>query len=63
MMTFKALLATKTDKTIATSVIDVNEHDLMPGDVTVAVDNSTVNYRPLPSTRRSSHEGIHRRSL
>ena len=27
-MTFKALLATKTDKTISTSVVDVNEHDL-----------------------------------
>jgi acrylyl-CoA reductase (NADPH) len=42
-MTLKALLATKTDKTISTSVVDVNEHDLMPGDVTIAVDYSTVN--------------------
>src|SRR5947207_4640230 len=44
-MTFKALLATKTDKTISTSLVDVNEHDLMPGDVTIAVDYSTVNYK------------------
>src|SRR5216117_4324643 len=44
-MTFKALLATKTDKTISTSLVDVNEQDLMPGDVTVAVDYSTVNYK------------------
>ena len=44
-MTFKALLATKTGKTISTGVIDVNEHDLMSGDVTIAVDYSTVNYK------------------
>jgi len=44
-MTFKALLATKTDKTISTSVVDMNERDLMPGDVTIAVDYSTVNYK------------------
>jgi acrylyl-CoA reductase (NADPH) len=53
-MTFKALLATKTDKTISTSVVDVNEHDLMPGDVTIAVDYSTVNYKDaLADTGRS----------
>ena len=53
-MTFKALLATKTDKTISTSVVDVTEHDLMPGDVTIAVDYSTVNYKDaLAITGRS----------
>jgi len=53
-MTFKALLATKTDKTISISVVDVNEHDLMPGDVTIAVDYSTVNYKDaLAVTGRS----------
>ena len=53
-MTFKALLATKTDKTISTSLVDVNEHDLMPGDVTIAVDYSTVNYKDaLAVTGRS----------
>jgi NADPH:quinone reductase-like Zn-dependent oxidoreductase len=45
MMTFKALLATKPGKAISTGVIDVNEHDLMSGDVTIAVDYSTVNYK------------------
>src|SRR6185295_10984662 len=44
-MTFKALLATKKDKTISTSIVDMQEKDLMPGDVTIAVDYSTVNYK------------------
>jgi len=44
-MTFKALLATKTDEKISTSVVEMTELDLMPGDVTVAVDYSTVNYK------------------
>ena len=44
-MTFKALLATKTDKVISTSVVEMNEQDLMPGEVTIAVDYSTVNYK------------------
>jgi acrylyl-CoA reductase (NADPH) len=45
MMTFKALLATKTDDKISASVVDMHERDLMPGDVTVKVDYSTVNYK------------------
>jgi acrylyl-CoA reductase (NADPH) len=45
MMTFKTLLATKTGKTISTSVVEMNEQDLMPGDVTVTIDYSTVNYK------------------
>ena len=44
-MTFKALLAAKTGEKITTSVVEMNEQDLMPGDVTVAVDYSTVNYK------------------
>src|SRR4051794_15600304 len=44
-MTFKALLATNTNKTISTSVVDMKEQDLMPGDVAIAVDYSTVNYK------------------
>jgi len=44
-MTFTALLATKTDKTVSTTLVEMNEQDLMPGDVTVAVDYSTVNYK------------------
>src|SRR3954467_8804129 len=44
-MTFKALLAAKTGETIWTSVVQMNEQDLMPGDVSIAVDYSTVNYK------------------
>ena len=44
-MTFKALLATKTDNRISVSVVDLHEQDLMPGDVTVKIDYSTVNYK------------------
>ena len=44
-MTFKALLAAKTGEKISTSVVEMNEHDLMPGDVAIAVDYSTVNYK------------------
>ncbi|OFC71407.1 MDR family oxidoreductase [Alteromonas confluentis] len=44
-MQFKALLATKNNDTISTSVVDFSEADLSPGDVTVAVEYSTVNYK------------------
>src|SRR5207247_2695658 len=44
-MSFKALLASKTGKTISTSVVEMSEKDLMPGDVVVDVDYSTVNYK------------------
>ncbi|WP_457970508.1 acrylyl-CoA reductase (NADPH) [Pseudomonas sp. R4-84] len=44
-MTFKALLATKTDETMSTGLVDFTEEDLMPGDVTVAIEYSTVNYK------------------
>jgi acrylyl-CoA reductase (NADPH) len=44
-MTFKALLATKTGKEISTRIVDFNESDLMPGEVSIAVDYSTVNYK------------------
>jgi acrylyl-CoA reductase (NADPH) len=44
-MTFKALLAHKTGDTISSSLVDFNDEDLMPGDVTVAVEYSTVNYK------------------
>ena len=53
-MTFKALLATKTGKAISTSVVDLTESDLMPGEVSIAVDYSTVNYKDaLAVTGRS----------
>ncbi|MDC7741236.1 MDR family oxidoreductase [Rhizobium binxianense] len=44
-MTFKALLSTKSGEAISTDVVDFSEADLMPGDVTVAIDYSTVNYK------------------
>lgn len=44
-MTFKALLATKSEGKISASIVDLQEQDLMPGDVTVRVEYSTVNYK------------------
>jgi acrylyl-CoA reductase (NADPH) len=44
-MTFKALLATKAGDAISADVVDFDENDLMPGDVTVAIEYSTVNYK------------------
>lgn len=44
-MSFKALLATKAGDAISAGVVDFDEKDLMPGDVTVAVEYSTVNYK------------------
>ena len=44
-MTFKALLTTKTGEAISTHLVDFNDEDLMPGDVTVAIEFSTVNYK------------------
>ncbi len=44
-MTFNALLANQTSEMVATTVVQFNEDDLMPGDVTVAIDYSTVNYK------------------
>jgi len=44
-MTFKALRASKTDDKISCGLVDMHEHELMPGDVTVRVDYSTVNYK------------------
>lgn len=44
-MSFKALVATRENEELSTRVVDFEEVDLMPGDVTVAVDYSTVNYK------------------
>ncbi|HEY0212441.1 MAG TPA: MDR family oxidoreductase [Paenirhodobacter sp.] len=44
-MTFQALVATRTDTGISADVTTLDDQDLMPGDVTVAVDYSTVNYK------------------
>jgi NADPH:quinone reductase-like Zn-dependent oxidoreductase len=44
-MTFKALLATKTGDTVSTNIVNFDGTNLMPGDVTVAIDHSTVDYK------------------
>jgi acrylyl-CoA reductase (NADPH) len=44
-MTFKALLATKADGKVSAGLVTLPEQDLMPGDVVIAVDFSTVNYK------------------
>ncbi len=44
-MTFKALVANKTGGKISTGVVDMDEQDLMAGDVSVAIDYSTVNFK------------------
>jgi acrylyl-CoA reductase (NADPH) len=44
-MTFKALLIARTGETTATSLVDYSADNLMPGDVTVSVEYSTVNYK------------------
>jgi acrylyl-CoA reductase (NADPH) len=44
-MTFKALLTTKTGESISTNLVTLNDQDLMPGDVTVRVEYSNVNYK------------------
>jgi acrylyl-CoA reductase (NADPH) len=44
-MTFSALLATKDGDNISTRIVELGEKDLMPGDVTIDVDYSSVNYK------------------
>jgi acrylyl-CoA reductase (NADPH) len=44
-MSFKALLTTKQDDKISTGLVELDERELMPGDVTVSVEFSTVNYK------------------
>jgi acrylyl-CoA reductase (NADPH) len=44
-MTFKLLLATREDETLSTNLVDLEEKDLMSGEVTIAVNYSTVNYK------------------
>jgi len=42
---FRAIQISKTDKGQKLDFVMLNENDLMPGDVTVAVEHSTVNYK------------------
>jgi acrylyl-CoA reductase (NADPH) len=44
-MTFKALRIDRTDAGTKAAIVDFDEADLMPGDVTVRVTHSTVNYK------------------
>lgn len=44
-MAFKALLASKAGDAISNAIVEMNDDDLMPGDVVVDVDFSTVNYK------------------
>lgn len=44
-MTFKAVLARKTDAGQTTELVNLTDADLSEGDVTVAIDYSTVNYK------------------
>ena len=44
-MTFKAVLVRKTDDGQATELVNLTDADLSEGDVTVAIDYSTVNYK------------------
>lgn len=44
-MTFRALLTTRKDNTLSTDLVDFDEAKLMLGDVTVAIEYSTVNYK------------------
>lgn len=44
-MSFKALLTRKDNDKTSTTLVDFDESDLMPGDVTVAVDYSALNYK------------------
>jgi acrylyl-CoA reductase (NADPH) len=44
-MTFRALIATKDGEKISTDLAELEEKDLMSGDVTISVGFSTVNYK------------------
>lgn len=44
-MKFKALLATKANGLISTNIVNFGDQDLMPGDVDIAVEYSTVNFK------------------
>jgi acrylyl-CoA reductase (NADPH) len=44
-MAFKALLARKSDATVSAQVVDMDDAALMSGDVTVAIEYSTLNYK------------------
>ena len=61
-MTFKALLARENGETISTDLIECEENDLMPDDVTITVDYSTVNYKDGVALIYSVGARVHRLS-
>ena len=55
MATFKAIVIDKAEAGQTVRLADFDDNDLMDGDVTVAVEYSTVNYKealPSPARRR-----------
>src|SRR3546814_3337120 len=63
-MSFKALLTSKQGDTLSTDLVDFGEADLMAGDVTVAVDYSTINYKDgMALTGRSEEHTSELQSL
>jgi acrylyl-CoA reductase (NADPH) len=44
-MTFKALLASRIERTVSVDLVEMSEDQLMAGDVSIDVDYSTVNYK------------------
>ena len=44
-MTFKALLASRIERTVSVDLVEISEDQLMAGDVSIDVDYSTVNYK------------------
>ncbi|MQU09594.1 alcohol dehydrogenase catalytic domain-containing protein, partial [Pseudomonas helleri] len=44
-MTFKALLASKDNGAVSIDLVELDDADLLPGDVTITVEYSTVNYK------------------
>nr|WP_257216203.1 hypothetical protein [Stenotrophomonas sp. SbOxS2]NYT99401.1 hypothetical protein [Stenotrophomonas sp. SbOxS2] len=49
-MTFKALLTSKSTDVVSTGLVDFDEADLMPGNVTVTVEYSTTMCWPMAGT-------------
>lgn len=44
-MTFNAILASRANGSIDARIVELTERDLMPGDVLISVDYSTINYK------------------
>ena len=53
--TFKALVLDQVDDTFSAEFRDVAVDDLPEGDVTVAIEYSTINYKGCPSPLKLGH--------